>query len=163
MPTGLTAFWQSLSDASQPRARYLGRALLADLPITVAVGFAITRLTGLPSPVLPADSLPRALLALCVIAPIIETFGLAVVIWILRRVATRPAYLPWLAALVCAGLHSLRAPWWGLEIFWSFVIFALCYLTWEKKSVLQAFWMSVILHALHNLAPTLTLILARMN
>lgn len=161
MPTGLTAFWQSLSDASQPRARYLGRALLADLPITVAVGFAITRLTGLPSPDLPADSLPRALLALCVIAPIIETFGLAVVIWILRRVMPRPAYVPWVAALVCAGLHSLRAPWWGLEVFWSFVIFALCYLAWERKSVLQAFWMTVILHALHNLVPTLALLVAR--
>jgi len=73
----------------------------------------------------------------------------------------RPAYVPWVAALVCAGLHSLRAPWWGLEVFWSFVIFALCYLAWERKSVLQAFWMTVILHALHNLVPTLALLVAR--
>jgi hypothetical protein len=73
----------------------------------------------------------------------------------------RTEYVPWVTAVACAGLHSLARPLWGIEIFWSFVIFSLCYTAWEKKSLLQAFWMTAILHALHNLVPTLALLVAR--
>lgn len=157
MPNAFTAFWLGLSNADQPRTTYLGRALLADLPVTVAVGFAITKLTGIPAPGLPWETLPRVLLAMCVFAPLVETFGMAVIVWILRRGRTRPEFVPWVTALFCAGLHTLARPLWGLEVFWGFLIFSLCYQTWAKKSPLQAFWMTAILHALHNLVPTLVL------
>jgi hypothetical protein len=73
---------------------------------------------------------------------------------------TRVEWVPFISALICAGLHSLARPLWGLEVFWGFLIFSLCYLAWEKKSPLQAFWMTAILHALHNLVPTLGLLAA---
>jgi hypothetical protein len=157
MPNAFTAFWLGLSNADQPRSTYLGRALLADLPVTVAVSFAITKLTSVPAPGLPWETLPEVLLAMCVFAPLVETFGMAVIFWVLRRLLTCPKLAPWVTALVCAGLHSLARPLWGLEVFWGFVIFSLCYLAWEKKSPLQAFCMTAILHALHNLVPTLAL------
>ena len=85
---------------------------------------------------------------------------MAVIIWVLRRLVKRTEYIPWITALICAGAHSLAKPLWGIEIFWSFVIFSYCYTAWEKKSVLQAFWMTAVLHALHNLVPALVLVAA---
>lgn len=161
MPSPLTAFWRSLSDCNQSPVRYLGLALLADLPVTVAIAFLLNRVTGTTWPEFSVDTLPRVLLAMCVFAPLVETFGMAILIWVLRRFIKRTEYLPLVTALVCAGLHSLAKPYWGLEIFWAFLIFARCYVTWEKKSPLQAFWMTALLHALHNLLPTLVLIAAR--
>jgi hypothetical protein len=157
MPNRLAAFWRSLSDCNQPRIRYLGRALLADLPVAFGVQLALNAVTGTTWPELPAEALPKLLLVLCVFTPLVETFALAVIIFVLRRVMTRTEYIPWVAALICAGLHSLAKPLWGIEIFWSFVIFSLCYMAWEKKSAFEAFWMTAALHALHNLIPTLVM------
>ena len=158
-PNRLLGFWRSLSDSNQSKAAYLGRALLADLPVSYAVGLALTLITGIHAPRPSTADLPRLFLGLCVVAPIAETFGMAVIIWLLRFVLRRTEYVPWVTALIWAGLHSLSKPLWGIEIFWSFVIFSLCYMAWEKKSVLQAFWLTVILHSLHNLVPTLVLLI----
>jgi hypothetical protein len=156
-PNRLVAFWRTLSDCTQPRIRYLGRALLADLPIALAVQLVLNAVTGTSWPELPTEALPRLLVVLCAAAPIVETFALGVILILLRRAMTRTEYVPWVAALICAGLHSLWEPRWGLEIFWSSVIFAHCFMAWEKKSILLAFWLTVILHALHNLIPTVVL------
>src|SRR6266705_301091 len=161
MPNRLTAFWRSLSDCNQPRTRYLGRALLADLPVTFAVGLMLNWITGTTWPQPSLENLPGLFFGLGVRAPLVETFAMAVIIWVLRRIVRRTEYLPLVTALICAGLHSLAKPLWGIEIFWSFVIFSLCYVTWEKKSVLQAFWLTAILHALHNLLPLLFLLASR--
>jgi hypothetical protein len=157
----LLGFWQSLSDCNQPRVRYLGRALLADLPVAVAVELILNQVTGTGWPELPPAALPRLFLALCVFSPIAETFVMAIIIWLLRRVMVRTEYVPWVTALICALAHSLAKPLWGIEIFWSFVIFSMCFVTWEKKSPLQAFWMTAILHALHNLVPTAAMVLGQ--
>lgn len=158
MPNPIATFRRSLSDCNQSRVRYLGRALLADLPVTFAVGLVLNWVTGTTSPQPLFDDLPGLFFGLGVRAPLVETFAMAIIIWILRRLVRRPEYLPLVTALLCAGLHSLAKPLWGIEIFWSFVIFSLCYVTWEKKSPLQAFWMTAILHALHNLLPLLFLL-----
>ena len=161
MPVPLTSFWHRLTDGNQHPIRYLGLALLADLPVTVAVGFLLNALTGTNWPEFPAESLPRILVAMCVVAPIVETFGLAIVIGVLRRLMKRTEYVPLVAALICAGLHSLAKPLWGIEIFWAFLVFSLCYVTWAKKSIWPALGLTALLHALHNLLPLLFLIVLR--
>lgn len=158
-PNRLVGFWRSLSDCNQPRVRYLGRALLADLPVAFAVSLALDWITHTSWPEFPGEALPRLFLALCVFSPIVETFGMAIIIWVLRHVITRTGYIPWVTALICALLHTLARRLWGIEIFWSFVIFSYCYTAWDKKSGLQAFWMTATLHALHNLVPTLALVI----
>lgn len=157
----LTVFWRHLADNNQSPVRYLGWALLADLPVTVAIGFLLNGLTGTTWPEFPADSLPRLLVAMCFVAPLLETIGLAVIIWILQRVVPRPAWVPLVAALVCATLHSLAKPLWGLEVFWAFLIFSLCYVTWARKSVWSALGLTALLHALHNLTPAIAVIAAK--
>lgn len=160
-PNRLLGFWRSLSDCNQPKVRYLGRALLADLPVAFAVSLMLNVITGTSWPEFPPGALPRLFLGLCIVSPLVETLGMGVIIWILRRLMARTEYVPLVTAFACAGLHSLAKPLWGVEIFWSFVIFSLCYTAWEKKSLLHAFWMTAILHALHNLVPTLVLLVAR--
>jgi hypothetical protein len=163
MPGPLAAFWRRLSDDNQHPVRYLGRALLADLPVTVAIGFLLNALTGTTWPEFPADSLPRILVAMCVVAPLLETAGLAVLIWLLQRIVPRPTLVPLVAALVCAALHSLAKPLWGIEIFWAFLIFSLCYVTWARKSVWAGLGLTALLHALHNLLPLLALLAIRLS
>jgi hypothetical protein len=161
MPTRITALWRSLSDCNQSPLRYLALALLADLPVTVAIAFVLNQVTGTSWPEFPAESLPRLLLVMCVFVPLVETLGIALLVWALRRFTKLSKYLPLITALICAGLHTLAKLYWGLEIFWAFLIFALCYVTWEKKSLVHAFVLTAILHALHNLVPMLVLIAAR--
>jgi hypothetical protein len=161
MPAPLTAFWRSLSDCNQPRILYLGRALLADLPVAYAVGLVLNKVTGTSWPQPSLEDLTRLFFGLCVRAPILETAAMGLIIWVLRRFMKRTEYIPWVTALICAGLHSLAKPLWGIEIFWSFVIFSLCYVTWQQKSWAQAFCLTVILHALHNFIPLLVLFVAR--
>lgn len=158
-PNRLAGFWRSLSDCNQPRIRYLGRALLADLPLTCAVSLFLYWITQTSWAGIPREDLPRLVVGLCLISPIVETFGMAVIIWALRHVMARTEYIPLATALVCAGFHSAVRPLWGIEIFWSFLIFSRCYTAWEKKSLLNAFWMTALLHALHNLVPALALVI----
>jgi hypothetical protein len=158
MPDRITAFWHSLSDCTQPQLSYLGRALLVDLPVVCAVGLVLNWVTGTGWPEPSLDGLPQLFFGLCVMAPILETIAMGVIIWVLRRFKTRIEYVPWVTALICAGLHSLAKPLWGIEIFWSFVIFSLCYIAWEKKTLSYAFCMTAILHALHNMVPLLVLL-----
>lgn len=157
----LADFWRSLSDCNQPRLRYLARALLADLPVAYAVGLALNWITRTSWPEPSLEDLPRLFFGLCIQAPLLETLAMGVIIWVLRHLVKRTEYIPWITALICAGLHSLAKPLWGIEIFWSFVIFSLCYTAWEKRSLLQAFWMTAVLHALHNLVPTLALVIGQ--
>jgi hypothetical protein len=154
----LTALWLSLFDATQRPHRYLGRALLLDLPVTLA----LTALVGwtMPSATPDFGKLPPVvlLIGICVFSPLIETLVMMAVFFVLRRLVKSLPYVAMLSAVVWAILHSLNAPAWGLVIFWPFLIFSICYLTWETRSKWQAFAMTASLHALHNAAPGLLLV-----
>jgi hypothetical protein len=56
--------------------------------------------------------------------------------------------------------HSLQAPAWGLVIWWPFLIFSTVFLVWRERSLLGAFALVSLLHALHNLLPALRLVFA---
>lgn len=95
-----------------------------------------------------------------VASPILETLMMwpiiALLKWVLRG---KSAYLiAVLSAGVWAGLHSLAAPIWGLVIFWPFVMFSLCFLNWQKRSIWMALGMTMACHALHNSVPFLVML-----
>lgn len=154
----LTALWLSLFDATQRPHRYLGRALLLDLPVTLALGALVAWALPKSGPEFSGMSPAALLLWLCVFSPLIETLGMMLVFFILRRFVQQIAYVAMLSAAIWAVIHSLGAPAWGLAVFWPFLIFSICYLTWEVKSKRHAFWMTASLHALHNAAPGLLLV-----
>lgn len=147
----LAGLWSSLFDITQPPARYIGRALVLDLPVTLL----LATLVGLTIPKHGPDfsHIPNALVLpmLCVIGPLIETVMMMLFFCVLRFATRRMAYLVILSTLIWMGLHSLGAPAHGLGIFWMFLILSICYLCWETRSRSHAFWMTAALHALHNL------------
>lgn len=157
----LLGFWASLSDCNQPRGRYLARALMADLPVTLAVALVINWLTHESWPTFEGYSLWRVFFAMGLVAPLGETLLMALIIWVIRPVVKRVEYLPFISALIWAVMHSLARISWGPGIFWAFVIFSTCYVTWHKKSVWQAIGMTALLHSLHNLFPLLLLLVTR--
>lgn len=151
----LTALWLSLFDNTQRPHRYLGRALLLDLPVTIS----LMALTAWAFPATGPKFVPQPrivlFLSITVFSPVVETLLMRLVLFLLRLFVKPMPYVAILSALIWAGFHSLLAPSWGLVIFWPFLIFSLCYLTWEAKSKRQAFWMTASLHALHNTGPGL--------
>jgi membrane protease YdiL (CAAX protease family) len=101
---------------------------------------------------------PGVLLFLLVVfAPVVETLIMGVVLLILERIA---GFLPaLLISSVGWGIaHSLQAPAWGLVIWWPFLIFSLTFLTWRRRSLVLAFVLPMLVHALQNLGPALLLV-----
>lgn len=98
-------------------------------------------------------------LLVVVFAPVSETFIMGAVLLLLRRFLT-----PVVSVLVSAAgwgvVHSLQAPAWGLVIWWPFLIFSTAFLVWRERSLLGAFALVSLLHALHNLLPALGLVFA---
>lgn len=150
--------WDSLFNVHQPRTRYLGRALLLDLPVTFAIGALVALAVPGDGPDFTGISAAMLLPLLCVIAPLTETVMMAVIFALLRLITRQIVPLAILSTLIWMGLHSLGTPAHGLGIFWSFFIQSICYLRWETRSLGHAFWMTAALHALHNLPPALLLL-----
>jgi hypothetical protein len=164
LPPALTALWRSLFDNSQHPARYLARALLVDLPVTLPIAALVTLVAPTHGPdfsKLSHLSSTAVLFTLCVLAPVVETLIMTLLFSVLRLAVRRFTHLAMISTLFWAGLHSLSAPAHGLGIFWPFLIFSLCYLTWETKSRKHAIGMTALLHACHNLLPALAIIADR--
>lgn len=102
------------------------------------------------------------LVAIVVVAPVIETLIMALGLEILRFVLARIGRPEWLAiplsALGWAIAHSLQAPAWGLVIWWPFLIFSALYMAWRQRSYAWALAIPMAVHALNNAIPALLLL-----
>jgi len=161
LPSALAALWRSLFDNTQHPARYLTRALLVDLPVTLTIGVLVYLVAPAHGPDFSKQSLPALLFGLCVLSPVVETLMMTLLFFVLRLVVRRFTHLAMLSTFCWAGLHSLSAPVWGLAVFWPFLILSICYLTWEAKSRRHAIYLTALLHACHNLLPAIAIIAGR--
>ena len=100
----------------------------------------------------------RALIALVIFAPVLETLIMGAVLLILLRLSNATVAVL-LSSLGWGLAHSLAAPTWGLVIWWPFLVFSTLFVVWRQRSLLAAFAVPALAHALHNL-PTATLIAA---
>ena len=139
--------------------RYVAVAWLCTFfPAALLSALVSQLLPGVEQPEFPFGNLTVFLLVV-LFAPVVETFIMGFVLLLLRR------FMPdrWAAILSAAGwgvAHSLQAPAWGLVIWWPFLIFSTAFLVWRRRSLTLAFVLVSGLHALHNLVPALTLLLA---
>jgi hypothetical protein len=161
LPAWLAALWASLFDITQSRTRYLGRALLLDLPISLPISLLVGLAFPSKPPALVNEPVPNLIIGACVVGPVIETLMMILIFAGLRLVVKRTAVLALWSALIWAGLHSLATPAWGLGILWPFLILSISYLSWETRSRIHAFWMTTALHALHNLVLCAMIIISR--
>jgi hypothetical protein len=158
----LAGLWDSLFDVNQPPARYVGRALLLDLPLSVPVAILVGLAFPREAPDFSHMSVGWMLPLLCVVGPLLETVLMAVIFSLLRVATQRKAVLVALSTLIWMGLHSLGAAAHGLGIAWCFFILSMCYLNWEQRSLGHAFWITTALHGAHNLPFALLLMADRL-
>ncbi|WP_310469116.1 CPBP family intramembrane glutamic endopeptidase [Sphingomonas sp.] len=92
--------------------------------------------------------------ALVLFAPIVETLIMGAVLLILLRLVS-PTWAVILSAIGWGLAHSSFAPVWGLVIWWPFLVFSTLFVVWRQRSLLAAFAVPAIVHALQNLGPAL--------
>lgn len=129
---------------------------LVSLP-TVALAALVSALfPAVPTPQFPGD--PVLVFVLVVLfAPVAETLVMAAAMEAMARAVP----IGWAIALNTVGwaiAHSLKAPTWGLTIWWPFLIFSLLYASWRRRSIPAAMAIVAAVHALNNLIPGLILL-----
>ncbi|AOS46000.1 hypothetical protein Verru16b_03091 [Lacunisphaera limnophila] len=154
----LAILWAGLFDVTQSPARYLRRALLVDLSISMPIAIAVGLTFPSDTPDFRGMSPLFIAIMICVVSPLVETLMMVVLFAGLRLFLKGQVPLAIVSCLLWAGLHSLSAPAWGLGVFWPFLIFSICYLNWETRSRRHAIYMTAALHALHNLVPSVLLL-----
>jgi hypothetical protein len=147
-----------LRNTDQPIRSYIWQAwLIAIIPATV-----ISIVVGLIMPEdMPLTREPPVVIAVSalVIAPWLETFLMVPILWILKLTVRKTLWVAGVSAVLWGILHSTEAVTWGFAVAWPFFVFSLCYLEWQSKSTLTAIGVTAILHACHNMVPTLFLVL----
>lgn len=157
-PAGL---WHSLFDTGQNKFAYLGKALLLDLPLGLALAAVTGLLSSEPGPDFSKYGPAELLFLIGVFAPLIETGMMMLIFGALRWFTKREPILIALSVIAWALLHSTSHPLWGVGIVWPFLLFSVCYLNWGKRSRIQAYLMTAAFHGLHNLFVGLLLLVER--
>ena len=127
-----------------------------------AVAFPISMLLSVLAQALVPDGLAptfpvdgwSTVFALAVFAPAVETLIMGAVLLLLLHLV-RPELAVAISAIGWGIAHSLVAPIWGLVIWWPFLIFSTLFVAWREKSLLAAFAMPAMVHAMQNLPTAL--------
>ena len=109
-------------------------------------------------------NLPPAVVffAVVVFAPVVETLIMGTVLLLLLRVVS-----PTVAVLVSAAgwgvAHSLQIPIWGLTIWWPFLVLSTLFVAYRERSLIAAFTLPAIVHAMQNFGPALLIATGQTN
>jgi hypothetical protein len=138
--------------------RSVVRSLAVALPLTLVGGLLLSLLMarlfpGGGEPVLPIEG-DRALVAIVLFAPLVETLILALLLEVMLRLLS-PGRAILLSAFGWAVAHSLAAPTWGLVVWGPFLVFSTLYVAWRRRGLVQALVVPATAHALHNLVALL--------
>jgi hypothetical protein len=95
-----------------------------------------------------------AVFLLAVFSPVVETLIMGSVLLVLLRFLG-PSVAVLVSSLGWGIVHSSIAPTWGLVIWWPFLIFSTLFVAWREKSLLAAFAMPAMVHAMQNLPTAL--------
>ena len=140
----------------EPRRAWL--AILIGVALTLTGSIALSYLSRSVAPGLATPEFPvkgwRALFALVVLAPFVETLIMAGFLSLFLRFM-RPAYAVLLSAAGWGVAHSMQYIGWGLVIWWPFLIFSTLYVVWRQRSIWAAIGVAAATHALQNLGPAI--------
>jgi hypothetical protein len=94
------------------------------------------------------------LFAVVVFAPVVETLIMGTVLLLLLRVVS-PTIAVLISAVGWGVAHSLQVPMWGLTIWWPFLVLSTLFVACRERSLVTAFALPAIVHAMQNLGPAL--------
>lgn len=148
---GCTTRLLSTIEARRPRTwivPILVAALVAWLPAQ-AIYFLVAFVVPGPS---DANLYRRTfdLLAMSlIIAPVVETYGMRGLFWLLSRFIPHRTMMSWVAAALWGAMHW-NTPSWGLHAIWPFYVMGVCYLTLCERDAQLALYVTMLLHACFN-------------
>jgi hypothetical protein len=151
----------SLTTTDVSPLKYIFRAWIIALVPTILIGLVVGLVCEPKENMMGRDTQPVhvAFLGMVVFSPVLETLLMRVVFWFLRKITQVPLKLVVWSAILWALLHSLAWLPWGIIVFWGFVVFSTCYLSWEKVSRWRAFWITSATHAMLNLIPAMLIVI----
>jgi len=163
-----------LRNTDQPVLSYVWRAWIIAFVPSLLISVLVTQLLGLmsnkgPSPIGAYQGLFSYLepslswkhlswvVGTILVCPWLETLLMWPALSFLRAVLHETLWVTAASALLWGYIHSKFAISWGLTVVWSFFVFSLCFLEWQKKSTLKAVTVTALVHTCQNLAPVLLL------
>jgi len=93
---------------------------------------------------------PRDMLRTVLLAPAIESFVLAGLLWLVGKFIPGVEWQAIVAAIICGAAHGAFYPLWFFGTVFSFYVFSRGYLAWRAVSFKHAFGAAAVPHALVN-------------
>lgn len=145
-----------LARDQEPRAYYLAKVVLMSLGGAILVSLLLQGIAPqAEQPEFDTKNPYALLIGVVLFAPVVETIIMWFMISFLQRVLPDDRMIVFTVAGIWAGIHSADTLVWGVVIFWPFVLFAITFLTWRRRSEIEGLLMATLAHALHNLGPGL--------
>ncbi|MES2692255.1 MAG: CPBP family glutamic-type intramembrane protease [Verrucomicrobiota bacterium] len=150
---------RGLDDTDQPILLYAAKAALLSISVGGLVGIVIGSFFSSVGARPQEEGDPLALMvSLLLVVPMVETALMAPLLaLILKRVSNRYAACV-ISALMWALIHSCFWIYWGLFVFFPFLVFSFCFLAWSRISTRRAILVTALAHMIHNLGPTMLMV-----
>jgi len=119
----------------------------------VLVGVAVLGVFGIevpPEGPVKIELTARDVSITVVVAPLVETFLLALGVAVLAVFLKRAVLVAAVSALLWGALHGLAAPFWFVGATWPFFVYSACFLAWCPGSFRRGLTAAFIPHALNN-------------
>lgn len=125
---------------------------------SIVLAYLVSQL--FPEAAHPEFDLSPAMLffAVVVFAPVLETLIMGAALLVLLRLVP-PVAAILISAIGWGFAHSWQVPVWGLTIWWPFLVLSTLFVSWRQRSLLAAFALPMLAHAMQNL-PTALLIMS---
>jgi hypothetical protein len=121
------------------------------------VAFMLNTLVDLPPAYSEGQPVLRKLISGVFFAPWAETILMGWLIHKINKITASESIIALVSATIWSALHSIAMVYWGLVVFWPFLVYSASFLVWGKVSNKCALMVVTLLHAAHNF---LTLILS---
>ncbi len=139
-----------LTDIKQSEYIYILKAYATAMPVALTISL----LTLLIFPNAENVDLDLATLSdfvfVVFVAPMLETLAMIPILALIKIFIKKTVWIALVSALIWASFHSASVPKWGLVVFFSFFIFSISFLSWEKKSITKAIFVTFGIHASIN-------------
>ena len=122
---------------------------------SVVLAWIISKIApGAETPNFEGLSPALVIIAVVIFAPLVETLIMGTVLLLLLRVVS-PTFAVLISAVGWGVAHSLQVPIWGLTIWWPFLVLSTLFVAYRERSLVAAFALPAVVHAMQNLGPAL--------